>query len=62
MENQSKGVGVTGIMTTVFIALKLAKVIDWSWWLVLSPSLIGIGIVTILFAIIGVDAVMKMNK
>lgn len=62
MENQSKGVGVTGIMTTVFIALKLAKVIDWSWWLVLSPSLIGIGIGIILFAIIGIDTFLKSTK
>lgn len=27
----------TTVLTLVFIVLKLTKVIDWSWWLVLSP-------------------------
>jgi hypothetical protein len=26
-----------GVLTIVFIILKLAKVIDWSWWWVVSP-------------------------
>jgi hypothetical protein len=25
-------------LTVVFLVLKLCKVIDWSWWWVLSPS------------------------
>ena len=35
--NGNKGVGFTGLLTLVFITLKLLKVIDWSWWWVLSP-------------------------
>ena len=31
---------IVGILTVLFTALKLAQVIDWSWWLVLSPVLI----------------------
>jgi hypothetical protein len=29
-------------VTLVFVVLKLTDVIDWSWWLVLMPSIIGI--------------------
>lgn len=31
------GVGFTGLLTIVFIVLKLTKVISWSWLWVLSP-------------------------
>lgn len=34
---KSGGVGFTGLLTISFIVLKLTKVIDWSWWWVLSP-------------------------
>lgn len=40
----SGGVGFLGAFTLLFIGLKLGKVIDWSWWWVLSPSLIPIGL------------------
>jgi hypothetical protein len=33
----SGGVGFTGLLTIVFIVLKLTGVISWSWWWVLSP-------------------------
>lgn len=33
----SGGVGFTGLLTIVFTVLKLTKVINWSWWWVLSP-------------------------
>lgn len=38
----SSGIGFTGMLTILFIGLKLTKVIDWSWWWVLSPPLIGL--------------------
>jgi len=31
------GVGFFGLLTIVFITLKLTNVIGWSWWWVLSP-------------------------
>jgi len=31
-----------GLLTIAFVVLKLCKVIDWSWWWVLSPLWIGI--------------------
>ncbi len=49
--NSSRGIGFTGFLTLLFIALKLLGKIDWSWWWVLSPiwitTLIVIGIVLI---------------
>ena len=50
MSNQ--GIGLPGILLAVFITLKLAGVIDWSWWWVLSPMWIGLVIaVPIIMAI-----------
>ena len=34
---RSGGIGFCGLLTIVFIALKLTGYIDWSWWWVLSP-------------------------
>lgn len=46
----SSGLGITSVLTIIFIVLKLVGVIDWSWWWVFSPTLIGIG-ASILFFI-----------
>jgi predicted tellurium resistance membrane protein TerC len=35
--NNSAGVGFTGLLTLLFIALKLTGYVTWSWWWVLSP-------------------------
>lgn len=47
-----KGVGFSGLLTIAFIVLKLTKVIDWSWWWVLSPLWIGAALVVALLAAI----------
>lgn len=49
--NSSGGIGFVGLLTILFIGLKLANYIDWSWWWVLSPIWIT---TLILFAIFGV--------
>lgn len=54
--SSSSGIGFTGLLTIVFIVLKLTGYITWSWFWVLSPMIFGIflGIVIILgFVIIG---------
>jgi hypothetical protein len=47
-KSSSGGIGFIGLLTIVFITLKLCDVIQWSWWWVLSPvwimALIFIGI------------------
>ena len=49
--NSSGGIGFIGLLTLVFIVLKLIGQITWSWVWVLSPLWIG-GTVTLL--IIGI--------
>lgn len=49
--SSSGGIGFVGLLTIVFIALKLTNYIDWSWLWVLSPvwitSLVGLAIILI---------------
>lgn len=47
------GIGFTGLLTIVFIVLKLTKVIAWSWVWVLSPLWIG-GIIGVVLLIVSV--------
>ncbi|MGZ9677454.1 hypothetical protein [Flavobacterium sp. GNP001] len=48
----SGGIGFAGLLTIVFITLKLTKYIDWSWWWVLSPILIpGIVVIAVLIVL-----------
>jgi len=46
------GIGFAGLLTIVFIVLKLTKVINWSWIWVLSPLWISFIIGVILVAVI----------
>lgn len=50
--NASGGVGFTGLLTIVFIVLKLTHVIDWSWWWVLSPVWISAAITALVLAVV----------
>ena len=60
MENNNTaaggGIGFAGLLTIVFIVLKLCGVINWSWVWVLSPLWISFGLgiilITILFIIL----------
>jgi len=40
--SSSGGIGFTGLLTILFIGLKLTGFITWSWWWVLSPIWISI--------------------
>lgn len=40
----SGGIGFAGLLTILFVALKLLGYIAWSWWWVLSPLWISSGI------------------
>lgn len=50
--NASGGIGFCGLLTIVFIVLKLIGVIEWSWLWVLAPSWIPLAIVLIILLII----------
>ncbi|MGI9492495.1 MAG: hypothetical protein ACR2QF_08860 [Geminicoccaceae bacterium] len=47
--SSSGGIGFIGLLTIVFIVLKLTEYIDWSWWWVLSPIWITTIIVVLIF-------------
>ena len=49
--SRSGGVGFYGVLTVLFIGLKLTGSIDWSWWWVLSPLWLPFVIVVALFLI-----------
>lgn len=51
------GVGFAGLLTIVFITLKLTGYITWSWWWVWSPVWITVAVVAAIFAICGTLAV-----
>lgn len=57
------GIGFAGLLTILFIGLKLTHYIDWSWWWVLSPLWISAALVAAILAIVllvvGVAAVFK---
>ena len=36
--------GICEILTIIFVVMKLIGVIAWSWWLVLLPEFIAIGL------------------
>ena len=40
-----RGTSLPTALTVLFIALKLCGIIDWSWWWVLSPIPITLGII-----------------
>lgn len=54
----SSGIGFTGLLTVAFIVLKLAHVINWSWWWVLSPIWISVAIFLIVCAVILIIALL----
>ena len=47
------GIGIIDVVQIVFIILKFCKVIDWAWWIVLSPLWGSILFAVICFAIAG---------
>lgn len=61
-----KGISFTGLLAILFIAFKLAGIIDWSWIWVLSPLWLGfalfvVSLFTVIF-LIGEDQKSKSRK
>lgn len=55
--NYNGGIGFIGLLTIVFITLKLTSHINWSWWWVLAPAwgpvAIVLGIAVVAFCTAG---------
>ena len=56
----SSGIGFSGLLAILFIALKLTGVITWSWLWVLAP--IWITFIFVVFILIIVGIVIASNK
>lgn len=50
-KGSSSGIGFGGALQIAFIVLKLTKVINWSWWLVLLPTWAGLALVIFIIII-----------
>lgn len=52
---QRGGIGFCGMLTILFIGLKLGNIVDWSWWWVLAPMWLPLTVVVgIMLAVYGV--------
>lgn len=47
----SRFIGFVGLVTILFIGLKLTRVIWWSWWSALSPLLFAWGIILLVITL-----------
>ena len=50
---------IASILTIVFVVLKLTNNISWSWWWVVSPLWIPLGLIAILFVVVFVFLLIK---
>lgn len=60
--SSSGGIGFVGLLTILFIALKLTGYIAWSWWLVLSPIWITALVIVGAIIVLGGIALMASTK
>lgn len=53
MSNSSNnnGINFMGLLLVLFIGLKLAGIIDWSWWWVMAPMWGTMALVVVVLAI-----------
>ena len=49
----NSGIDFVGLLTIVFVVLKLCGIINWSWWWVISP--IWISAIIFMVVLIGVS-------
>ena len=62
-KTSSSGPGFLGLLTILFIGLKLTDHIDWSWWWVLAPLWMPITlIIVIVLLIISAGGRVKRTK
>lgn len=57
--SSSGGLGCGGVVQVVFIVLKLLGLINWSWWWVMSPTLVGLAISVVFLVVVLVLAASK---
>lgn len=55
----SGGVGLGGLLTVLFVGLKLTGYITWSWWWVLSPIWIPLSFLIVFIIITFIVLIIK---
>ena len=58
----SGGIGVLGVLQIIFVVLKILNIIDWSWWAVLIPTFIGLGITVLIFIVVFIIGCRMLHK
>lgn len=58
----SGGIGFAGLLTIVFIVLKLTGIIAWSWWWVLAPLWISAAVGVLVFAVVVLVALILARR
>ena len=49
---QNTGIGMSGVLFTVFLILKLTGVIAWSWWWITAPLWVPAAVLIIIIVAI----------
>lgn len=64
MDNDVKvlGIGLSSLLTIVFLVLKLVGVINWSWWLVFLPIIIDAGLVILIVTVYVIYIIHESKK
>lgn len=60
--NNNGGIGFIGLLTIVFITLKLTGYIDWSWWWVVSPIWILCLLILMAFVVFFIIALIRESQ
>ena len=55
-KQQTTSIGFLGVLTLIFITLKLTGYITWSWWWVLSPLWLPLAVLLTTAAFIAIVA------
>jgi len=58
--SSSSGIGFCGMLTILFIGLKLAKIITWPWVWVLSPMWLSLAAGVAILVIVGIGALVLL--
>ena len=53
-EQVTGGCQLTTVLLAIFVVLKLTDNIDWSWWWVLSPVWIPVGLFVVVFIVVAI--------
>jgi hypothetical protein len=60
--SSSSGISFPGLLTVLFIGLKLTGYINWSWWWVLSPMIIPLSIGLLIILAFIIIALLDMKR